>query len=77
MEQKFQRPLNPDDIADLEAKRTWARDHYDEAARHRITRRLTGSYACWTQFSRNKWIAPDETLKLQCLAFLGDALSRG
>jgi hypothetical protein len=29
MDQKFE-PLNPDDIADLEAKRTWVGGHYEE-----------------------------------------------
>jgi hypothetical protein len=34
MDQKCE-PLNRDDIADLAAKRTWVREHYDEAARHK------------------------------------------
>jgi transcription elongation GreA/GreB family factor len=60
MEQKFE-PLNPDDIADLEAKRTWARDHYDEAARHKYkTARhkyetLDGKLRLVDTILRNKW----------------------
>jgi len=33
MDQSFE-PLSAEDIADLEAKRSWVREHYDEAARH-------------------------------------------
>jgi uncharacterized protein DUF3806 len=74
MEQKFE-PLNPDDIADLEAKRAWVRDHYDEAARHKYET-LDGKLRLLDTILRNKWIAPDETLNLQCLGVtFGDALA--
>jgi hypothetical protein len=75
MEQKFE-PLNPDDIADLEAKRAWVRDHYDEAARHKYET-LDGKLSLLDTILRNKWIAPDETLNLRCLGVtFGDALAQ-
>ena len=75
MEQKFE-PLKPDDTADLEAKRTWAREHYDEAARYKYDT-LDGKLRLLDTILRNKWIAPDETLKLQCLGVtFGDALAQ-
>src|SRR5215472_4242768 len=75
MDQKFE-PLNPDDIADLEAKRTWVRGHYDEVARGKYDT-LDGKLRLLDEFLRNKWIAPDETLKLQCLGVtFGDALAQ-
>ena len=73
MDQKFE-PLSPADVADLEAKRTWVRDHYDETSRHKYDT-LTGKLRLLDAILRNKWIAPDETLKLQCLGVtFGDAL---
>lgn len=75
MEQKFE-PLNASDIADIEAKRTWVRDHYDEEARcHYET--LEGKLRLLDTILKSKWIAPNETLKLQCLGVtFGDALSQ-
>lgn len=75
MEQEFE-PLNADDIADLEAKRTWVREHYDEAARHEYDT-LEGKLRLLDTILRNKWVAPDETVKLQCLGVtFGDALAQ-
>ena len=75
MEQKFE-PLNARDIADLEAKRQWVREHYDEAAQHKYTS-LEGKLLLLDTILRNQWIAADETLKLQCLGVtLGDALAQ-
>jgi Domain of unknown function (DUF3806) len=75
MEQKCE-PLNPDDIADLAAKRAWVCQHYDEAARHKYDT-LDGKLRLLDAILRNKWIAPDETLKLQCLGVtFGDALAQ-
>ena len=75
MDQKFE-PLNRADIADLEAKRTWVREHYDEAARHKYDT-LDGKLRLLDAILQNKWIAPDETLKLQCLGVtFGDALAQ-
>ena len=73
MDQKCE-PLNQDDIADLTAKRAWVCQHYDEAARHKYDT-LDGKLRLIDTILRNKWIAPDETLKLQCLGVtFGDAL---
>jgi len=73
VEQKFE-PLNPDDLADLEAKRSWVRNHYDAGARHKYDT-LEGKLRVLDTILRNKWIAPNETLKLQCLGItFGDAL---
>jgi hypothetical protein len=75
MDQKCE-PLNPDDIADLAAKRTWVREHYDEAARHKYDT-LDGKLRLIDTILRNKWIAPGETLKLQRLGVtFGDALAQ-
>jgi hypothetical protein len=75
MEQRFE-PLNARDIANLEAKRSWVRDHYDETARHKYDA-LEGKLRLLDTIPRNKWIAPDETLKLQCLGItFGDALAQ-
>jgi hypothetical protein len=75
MEQRFE-PLNARDIANLEAKRSWVRDHYDETARHKYDA-VEGKLRLLDTILRNKWIAPDETLKLQCLGItFGDALAQ-
>jgi len=75
VDQKLQ-SLNSDDIADLEAKRTWVRDHYDEAAQHKYNT-LDGKLRLLDTILQNGWIAPDETLKLQCLGVtFGDALAQ-
>ena len=75
MDQKFE-PLNPDDIANLEAKRTWVRGHYDEVARGKYDT-LDEKLRLLDAILQNKWIAPDETLKLQCLGVtFGDALAQ-
>jgi Domain of unknown function (DUF3806) len=75
MDQKCE-PLNQDDIADLAAKRAWVCQHYDEAARHKYDT-LDGKLRLVDAILRNKWIAPDETLKLQCLGVtFGDALAQ-
>jgi hypothetical protein len=75
VDQKFE-PLNADDSADLEAKRTWVRDHYDETARHKYET-LEGKLGLLDTILQNKWIAGDETLKLQCLGVtLGDAIAQ-
>jgi hypothetical protein len=75
VDQEFE-PVNSDDIADLEAKRTWVREHYDEAARHKYDT-LDGKLHLLDTILQNNWIAPEETLKLQCLGVtFGDALAQ-
>jgi hypothetical protein len=54
----------------------WVCEHYDEAARHKYDT-LDGKLNLLDTILRNKWIAPDETLKLQCLGVtFGDALAQ-
>jgi len=75
MDQKVE-PLNADDVAHLEAKRKWVRDHYEETARHKYET-LEGKLVLLETILRNKWIEPTETVKLQCLGVaLGDALAQ-
>ena len=75
MEQKLE-PLDAKDIANLEAKRTWVREHYDENARHKYET-LEGKLRLLDTILRNKWIAAGETLKLQCLGVtFGDAIAQ-
>ncbi len=75
MDQKVE-PLNPDDAANLEAKRKWVREHYDETARHEYET-LHGKLRLLDTILRNKWVEPTETLKLQCLGIaFGDALAQ-
>ena len=75
MDQAFE-PLSHDDATDLEAKRTWVRDHYDEASRHKYDS-LEGKLRLLDTILRNNWIASTETLKLQCLGVtFGDAISQ-
>jgi hypothetical protein len=75
VDQKLE-PLNAGDIADLEAKRSWVRGHYDEAARHQYDT-LEGKLRLLDAILQSRWVAPHETLKLQCLgATFGDALAQ-
>ena len=75
MNQKLE-PLNRDDSADLDAKRTWVREHYDESSRDKYDM-LDGKLRLLDTILRNQWIAPEETLKLQCLGVtFGDALAQ-
>jgi uncharacterized protein DUF3806 len=75
MDQKVE-PLNTDDVAHLEAKRKWVREHYDETARHKYET-LEGKLVLVETILRNKWIEPAETVKLQCLGIaFGDAVAQ-
>ena len=75
MEQRVE-PLNSTDLSDLEAKRNWVRDHYEESARHQYET-LEGKLRLLDAILQNRWIAPEETLKLQCLGVtFGDALAQ-
>lgn len=69
-------PLDSAQIADLEAKRKWVREHYDESARQSYDT-IDGKLRLLDAILRNKWIEPSETLKLQCLGVTwGDALAQ-
>ena len=75
MEQRVE-PLCSADLADLEAKRNWVRDHYEETARHAYET-LEGKLRLLDTILQNRWIAAEETLKLQCLGVtFGDALAQ-
>lgn len=75
MEQKIE-PLRAGDLADLEAKRSWVRNHYDEPARHEYET-LAGKLRLLAAILDNGWVDPGETLKLQCLGVtFGDALAQ-
>ena len=68
--------LNTDEIADLEAKRTWVLDHYADDAKHRYES-VNGKLQLLDVILRNGWIAPDERIKLLCLGVaFGDALAQ-
>ena len=68
MDQKVE-ALNSDDVANLEAKRKWVREHYDETARDKYET-LDGKLRLLDTILRSKWIAANETLKLQCLGVI-------
>jgi Domain of unknown function (DUF3806) len=75
MDQKFE-ALNANDFANIEAKRAWVRGHFDESAQHKYAL-LEEKLRLLDTILQNKWIAPDETLKLQCLGIaFGDALAQ-
>ena len=75
MDQRIE-PLNSGDHADLEAKRKWVRDHYEEASRHEYDT-LEGKLRLLDTIVQARWIAPEETLKWRCLGVaFGDALAQ-
>jgi hypothetical protein len=69
-------PLNQNDAADLEAKRTWVRDHYEPESRGKYET-VEGKLNLVAEILSQGWIAPGETLKLQCLGItFGDAVAQ-
>ena len=76
MGQVIEKP-SPADLADLEAKRTWVRHHFDVGSRDKyqaIQEKLT----LLAVILREGWVEKEETLKLQCLGVtFGDALAQG
>lgn len=75
MKQKVESP-NAADLANLDAKREWVRGHYSDSAKSEYGP-LAGKLRLLDTIIREKWIGPDETLKLQCLGVtFGDALSQ-
>lgn len=68
--------LKPDEVADLEAKCRWVRDHYDESARGAYLS-VDGKLQLLDTILPSNWITAAETLKLQCLGVtFGDALAQ-
>lgn len=72
MNQKTEIPT-PEDISEIEAMRTWVREHYTPDTRH-LYDSVSGKINLLETILANQWIEPTETLKLQCLGVtLGDA----
>lgn len=68
--------LEEKDLANLEAKRDWVRNHYEPHAIHKYAD-LQGKLSLLDAILANRWIEPEETLKLQCLGItFGDALAQ-
>lgn len=68
--------LDARDAADLDAKRRWVMEHYDDAARHQYDT-LDGKLRLLATILDHDWVAPAETLKLHCLGVsFGDALAQ-
>lgn len=75
MEQKIERPTT-EDLANIEAKRRWVREHYEPDARERYDS-IEGKLVLLDTILRNGWIAREETVGLQCLGItFGDALAQ-
>lgn len=73
MEQLVTKPTE-DELAQLEAQRSWVRDHYDVAARGKYDL-LQGKLGLLQAILDAGWIERTETVKLQSLGTtLGDAL---
>ena len=69
-------PLSDDDVRALDAKRRWVQGHYESNAVEKY-QTLEGKLALLHTILSGQWIAPDETLKLQCLGItFGDALAQ-
>ena len=75
MEQKIEIP-NTEDQAYVEVKRQWVKDHYEPDAQHKYDT-IEGKLTLLDAIIQNKWIEPEETVKLQNLGIpLGDALAQ-
>jgi Domain of unknown function (DUF3806) len=68
--------MSDDEIARLEAQRSWVRDHYEPHARSRYDT-VEGKLALLDAILGNGWIQASETVKLQSLGIaFGDALAQ-
>jgi hypothetical protein len=75
MEQKIE-AFSPEDTARVEAQRKWVREHYPPESEEKY-QTLQGKLVLLDAMLKNKWIEPNETVKLQCLGItFGDALSQ-
>ena len=64
------------DLANLEAKRAWVRDHYDPQARN-LYLSIDGKLRLIDTILKSSWVEASETLKLQCLGItFGDAVAQ-
>lgn len=75
MDQRITKPTDSE-LAQIEAQRSWVRDHYDVAARSKYDV-LEGKLNLLQVILDSGWIEPTETVKLQSLGItLGDALAQ-
>jgi hypothetical protein len=75
MEQKVEE-LSSEDIAKIEAQRKWVREHYPPESEEKY-QTLDGKLVLLDAILKNKWIEPNETVKLQCLGItFGDSLAQ-
>jgi hypothetical protein len=75
MEQKIEE-LSQEETARVEAQRKWVREHYPPESEEKY-QTLEGKLVLLDAILKNKWIEPNETVKLQCLGItFGDALAQ-
>lgn len=75
MTQKIEVPTS-DDASRVVEQRSWVRNHFEEAARHRYET-VEGRLRLLATIIRANWIARNETYKWQCLGItFGDALAQ-
>lgn len=75
MEQRIE-SLAGADATDVFEKRRWVKEHYEPDAQHKYET-LEGKLQLLEVILKNNWIAPNDTLKLQCLGItFGDALAQ-
>jgi len=68
--------LLPEDIARIEAQRKWVHGHYSPESESKY-QTLEGKLVLLDTILKNKWVEPNETVKLQCLGItFGDALAQ-
>ena len=68
--------MNSEEIARLEAQRSWVRERYEPHARTKYDT-VDGKLALLAEILKNGWIESSETVKLQSLGIaFGDALSQ-
>ena len=68
--------MSGEEIARLEAQRSWVRDHYEPHARSRYDS-IEGKLALLDAILANGWVQASETVKLQSLGIaFGDALAQ-
>ena len=66
--------LTEEEVAGLEAQRKWVREHYPPESEKKY-QSIEGKLLLLDTILKNKWIAANETVKLQCLGIaFGDAL---
>jgi hypothetical protein len=69
-------PLSQEMAKNLEAKRTWVKDHYAPESKLKYDT-VEGKLHLLDTIIKSGWIEKDETLKLQCLGVtLGDAFAQ-